>query len=155
MIHRYFDGALPAATAHTEADLQVARVAAEAVAKADQAIDDLAIHEAIAATWTLVDELNNYITVQEPWALAKDEANRERLATVLNTAAEGIRVLTILLAPVTPKACATLWAALGSQSLGQLADQKLSQAAHWGQLKAGSAILPLEPLFPRIETEAK
>lgn len=155
MIHRYFDGVLPAAAKHTEADLQVARVSAEAVAKADQAIDDLAIQDAIAAVWTLVDELNNYITVQEPWALAKDEANRERLATVLNTAAEGIRALTVLLAPITPKACATLWSALGQGSLGDLADQKLSQAGVWGQLKAGAAIGVLEPLFPRIETEAK
>jgi methionyl-tRNA synthetase len=155
MIHRYFDGVLPAATAHTDADLQVARVAAEAVAKADQAIDDLAIQDAIASVWTLVDELNNYITVQEPWALAKDDANRDRLATVLNTAAEGIRALTVLLAPITPKACEKLWSALGQASLGDLAEQKLSQAGVWGQLKVGAVIGVLEPLFPRIEIEAK
>jgi methionyl-tRNA synthetase len=155
MISRYFDGAIPAAGAATEADDQVRAVAAAAVAKADAAIDEIAIHEAIAATWTLVDELNNYITVQEPWALAKDEANRERLATVLNTAAEGLRVLAVLLAPVTPKATAKLWKALAESSLGSIADAKLGQAAQWGQLKPGAAVAALEPLFPRIETEAK
>ena len=41
------------------------------------------IHDALAAIWTIVDELNGYITEQEPWALAKDDAQRERLGTVL------------------------------------------------------------------------
>ncbi|MEY4411493.1 MAG: hypothetical protein RLZ69_1067 [Actinomycetota bacterium] len=153
MINRYFDGVIPAAGALTEADEHVKAVATAAVKNADAAIDEIAIHEAIAATWTLVDELNNYITVQEPWALAKDEANRERLATVLVTAAEGIRALTVLLAPVTPKATEKLWQALAASSLGNLADQKLGEAANWGQLKAGATVSVLEPLFPRIETE--
>jgi len=155
MIHRYFDGVLPAAGAHTDADLQVLAVAAAAVKNANAAIDEIAIHEAIAATWTLVDELNNYITVQEPWVLAKDEVNRERLGTVLNTTAEGLRVLSVMLAPVTPKATAKLWAALGDTVPGALADQKLGEAAAWGQLKVGSAVNALEALFPRIETETK
>jgi len=153
MINRYFDGVIPAAGTLTEADLTVKTVAENAVKNADAAIDEIAIHDAIAATWTLVDELNNYITVQEPWALAKDEANRERLATVLVTAAEGIRALTVLLAPVTPKATAKLWSALAETSLGELASQKLGDAANWGQLQAGAKVAVLEPLFPRIETE--
>ena len=47
----------------------------DAAADADAAIERLAIHEAIAAIWTIVDELNGYITEQEPWVLAKDPAN--------------------------------------------------------------------------------
>ncbi|MFM7029846.1 MAG: methionine--tRNA ligase [Micrococcales bacterium] len=155
MIHRYFDGALPAAGAHTEADQQVLAVAAAAVKNADAAIDEIAVHDALTAIWTLVDELNNYITVQEPWVLAKDDANRERLGTVLNTTAEGLRVLSVLLAPVTPKATAKLWAALGETVPGALAEQKLGDAANWGQLKPGASVTALEALFPRIETETK
>jgi len=73
MIHRYFDGVLPAQGESTDDDLKVQAVAAAAVANADAAIDEVAIQDALIAVWTLVDELNNYITVQEPWVLAKDE----------------------------------------------------------------------------------
>ena len=155
MLNRYFDGVIPDSGEPTEADLQVQSVAAAAVVKADAAIDEIAIHDAIAAVWTLVDELNNYITVQEPWALAKDEANRVRLATVLVTAAEGLRALAVLLAPVVPKATAKLWTSLAESSLGSLDDQPLAQAAAWNQLKPGAVVAALEPLFPRIETETK
>ena len=156
MVHRYFEGVLPAASEFTDADLQVQRIAAEAVTNADSAIEKVAIHDAVAAIWTLVDELNNYITVQEPWVLAKDEATRDRLATVLNTTVEGLRVLAVLLNPITPKATAKLWAAIGG-SLGSLDSQPTAEAAVWGQFKAGAAIGELEALFPRIETteEAK
>jgi methionyl-tRNA synthetase len=157
MIHRYFDGTLPAAGASTEAELEIQKIAADAVRAADAAIDEVAIHEAIAQVWTLVDALNGYITVQEPWVLAKDEATRERLATVLYTTAEGLRALSVLLSPVVPKATAKLWSALAAQSLGNLADRPIGEAADWGQLPAGAKIAELEPLFPRIEqdTEAK
>jgi methionyl-tRNA synthetase len=155
MIHRYFDGVLPETGAITDAEAQVQAVAAAAVSKAESAVDELAIQDAIAAIWTLVDELNNYITVQEPWALAKDEANRERLATVLVTTAEGLRALAVLLNPITPKATAKLWVALGETAAGSIDDQPMAQAAVWGQLKSGASMGELEPLFPRIETEAK
>ncbi|MEN9753307.1 MAG: hypothetical protein RL670_998, partial [Actinomycetota bacterium] len=128
MIQRYFDGALPAAGKFEDVDLSIQKAASVAVSCADAAIEKLAIHDAIAAIWVLVDELNNYITVTEPWALAKDEANRERLGTVLNTCAEGLRVLAVLLAPVMPKATEKLWSAIASNH-EDLASQKLLDAA--------------------------
>jgi methionyl-tRNA synthetase len=153
MVNRYFDGVIPAASAFDDADLHVQSVAAKAIADAEAAIDEIAIHDAIASVWTLVDELNNYITVQEPWVLAKDEAKRERLGTVLNTTAEGLRVLAIALAPVMPKSTAKLWAALTEGSLGELSEQPLGDAATWGQLKPGTKLSELDALFPRIETD--
>lgn len=152
MIHRYFDGVLPAASEFSEADLQVQKVALTAVSTADAAIDEVAIQDALIAIWALVDELNNYITVQEPWVLAKDEAKRARLGTVLNTTAEGLRVLSVLLAPVMPKATAKLWNTLVGDSM-LLSEQPLADAGRWSQLKAGSTLGQLEALFPRIEAE--
>ena len=108
-------------------------------------------HEAIAAIWTIVDELNGYITIQEPWVLAKTDETRERLATVLYTAAEGLRALAVLLSPVIPEATAKLWAALGAT--GSLDDQPIREAGAWGQLAPGSTVSPLDALFPRIEAE--
>ncbi|MFM6980918.1 MAG: class I tRNA ligase family protein, partial [Micrococcales bacterium] len=155
MVNRYFDGEIPVAVTYADADLQVQQVAARAINGAEKAIDEVAIHEAISSVWLLVDELNNYITVQEPWVLAKSDENVERLATVLYTAAEGLRVLAVALSPVVPKATQKLWAALAEDSLGALSQQSLSNAAVWGQLVAGSKVGELEALFPRIETEEK
>src|SRR5690606_17904687 len=97
-------------------------------------------------------ELNGYITSQEPWVLAKEEATRPRLDTVLYTASEGLRSLAVLLAPVMPKATAKLWSALGAEELlGSLGDQPIREAGTWGALTPGMRIGPLEPLFPRID----
>ena len=152
MLQRYFGGAVPPAGVATDADLVVQKTVADAAAAADAAIERFAIHEAIAAVWTIVDELNGYITEQEPWALAKDEANLQRLQTVLYTAAEGLRALSALLSPVIPRATATLWQALGAErALGELAAQPLRDAGRWGQLPAGVQVSPLAALFPRID----
>ena len=150
MISRYFEGEIPVPGPASAADEQVEKVAAAAVQGALAAMEKVAIHEAIASTWTLVDELNNYITTQEPWVLAKDEATRERLGSVLFTAIEGLRVLTVLLAPIMPKACEKLWGAIAS-SLGELSSQSIPEAGNWGQLTPGTKISELEALFPRVE----
>ncbi|BDI23644.1 methionine--tRNA ligase [Herbiconiux sp. L3-i23] len=156
MITRYCDGVVPAEALPTDADLVVRRTVEKAVADSDAAIERFAIHEAIAAVWTIVDELNGYITEQEPWVLAKNPANRDRLSTVLYTAAEGLRALAVLLSPVIPKATAKLWTSLGAeQSVGALADQRLREAGRWGVLPAGSTVTKLEALFPRIEQEVE
>jgi methionyl-tRNA synthetase len=155
MVGRYCDGVVPAASEPGEAEEHIRRVVEQAARDADGAIERLAIHEAIAAVWRIVDELNGYLTEQEPWSVAKDPARRGRLETVLATAAEGLRALAVLLSPVIPKATAKLWTALGaSAELGGLLDQPLREAGRWGQLPAGARTAPLPPLFPRIEPEA-
>jgi methionyl-tRNA synthetase len=149
MISRYFDGAIPEAGAYTDTDRAIQAVVAEAATAADAAIERFRPDEAITAIWTIVDALNGYITENEPWALAKDDAQRERLATVLYTAAEGLRALAVLLSPVMPDATAKLWAALGAPGAAQ--DQPIRDAGRWGQLTPGTTVTALVPLFPRIE----
>jgi len=152
MVNRYYDGVVPAPGAYTADDLAVQAVTKSAAETADASIQKLAVHEAIAAIWTIVDELNGYITIQEPWVLAKKDETRERLGTVLYTATEGLRALAVLLSPVIPDATAKLWTALGaSAGLGDLTDQVIVDAGHWGQLPVGSRLGSLEALFPRIE----
>ncbi|GAB3267538.1 methionine--tRNA ligase [Microbacterium lacusdiani] len=152
MIGKYFDGVVPQPGEYSEADGAIQRVVADAASEADAAIEKFRIDEAIARIWTIVDELNGYITENEPWALAKDESKRERLATVLYTCAEGLRALAVLLSPVMPQATGKLWTALGAEgALGGLAAQPIRKAGAWGQLPAGTATQALAPLFPRIE----
>jgi len=105
--------------------------------------------------WTLVDALNLYITEQEPWKVAKDPelaGDGQRLATILVTAAEGLRALAILLNPVMPIAASKLWDSLGAEEyLGSLDSQPVSSAAAFGQLKPGTTVTKGEALFPRLE----
>jgi methionyl-tRNA synthetase len=155
MVGRYFDGFIPEPGEYTEADLAIIEIARKATNDADDAIERVAIQDAITSVWTLVDELNNYITVSEPWVLAKAEENRARLGTVLYVCAEGLRALSVLLAPVIPKATGKLWAAVTGGSLGALDDATIASAAEWGILPVGTKIGELEPLFPRIEAETE
>jgi len=149
MIERYFDGRVPAAADDTDADRAVQQTVADAAAGADRAMEAFRPDEAIGAIWTIVDALNGYITENEPWALAKDDAQRARLGTVLYTAAEGLRALAVLLSPIMPESTEKLWAALGATEA--LAAQPLRDAGRWGQLAVGSKVSALAPLFPRVE----
>jgi methionyl-tRNA synthetase len=155
MITRYFEGVVPPAATYLDADFAVQNTIGSATAEADAAIERLAIHDALTAIWTIVDELNGYITAQEPWSLAKDETQRERLSTVLYTASEGLRSLAVLLSPFIPVATLKLWVALGAEDeLGGLDEQPLRSAGDWGQLPAGTTVNGLEALFPRIDADA-
>jgi methionyl-tRNA synthetase len=147
MIGRYRGGAIPDA----EIDAPIAELAARVTADADDAIGRLAIHEAIAHIWQLVDALNLYITEQEPWVLAKDDARSARLDQVLATAAHGVGVLAVLLSPVMPMATAKLWSALGGD--GRVQDVPLLEATGWRSHASGT-VTALEALFPRIEEAA-
>jgi len=156
MITRYYDGIVPAPAetgpaGYGDADLGIQKTVADAAAAADAAIERFAIHDALAAIWTIVEELNGYITIQEPWVLARESDTRARLGTVLYTAAEGLRALAVLLSPVIPEATAKLWGALGANTLGALVDQPIRSAGTWGQLPVGSQVASLDALFPRIE----
>ncbi|MET0828201.1 MAG: methionine--tRNA ligase, partial [Microbacterium sp.] len=155
MIDRYFEGIVPPPGAYTDADRLIHKTVADAATAADAAMERFRIDEAISSIWTIVDALNLYITENEPWALAKDEAERERLGTVLYTAAEGLRALAVLLSPITPIATEKLWIALGAaETLGRLVDQPIREAGRWGILPAGASVNALAPLFPRVEQSA-
>ena len=157
MVGRYFDGRLPEPGDAGPAEQALAARLTETLATAEAAMDRLALHEAIAATEEFVGAVNVYVTEQEPWKVAKDDspAARARLATVLYTAAESLRAVAVLHAPVMPRTAAGLWQRLGAEDqLGPLSAQPMGEVARWGQLRAGAEVTKGEALFPRLEQEA-
>ncbi|MEN0103517.1 MAG: methionine--tRNA ligase [Curtobacterium sp.] len=147
MLLRYFDGAVPARGALTDSDTAIDELAERVTGRADEAMLALQPHLAIAAAYELVEALNGYITEQQPWVLAKDDAQRERLGTVLTTALRGLGTVSVLFSPVMPKATETLWASIGAG--GSIADQRVDRAWEW---QAATTVSPLENgLFPRVE----
>src|SRR5690606_9068683 len=83
MVSRYRDGHVPTLDAWAEREQRLADLSERVTGAADAAIDRFAIHEALAEIWSLVDELNGYLTETEPWQLAKDPARADELDAVL------------------------------------------------------------------------
>jgi methionyl-tRNA synthetase len=151
MVGRYRDGVLPAPA---EEPL-LAPATAKAVADAEAAIDRIDLQGAIVAAMDLVRVVNNYVTENAPWQVAKDASRAPDLDRILYATAETLRAVAVLLNPVMPKACAQLWSSLGGEpTLGALADQRVQDAGTWGQLPGGATVTKSPPLFPRIEEPA-
>ena len=156
MVAKYRDGLLPAPGPDTDAetDLQGALLAASITA--DAAMLKLDFSTALIAMKAFVDVVNGYVTEQEPWVLAKDEANSERLSTVLYTICESLRAIAVLHHAVMPKATTSLWEQLGAdQALGPIGEQNVLDVARWGQLPPGTPITKGAILFPRLEEAAE
>lgn len=107
-------------------------LAAQMTGEADAAIERFAINEAIARIWTLVDELNGFITDTEPWKLVKDPARRAEFDEVMSVSVRVLGTLAVLLAPVMPKATERLWAAIGGS--GELTAQDVRAAWQWTEI---------------------
>src|SRR4029453_5551216 len=105
--------------------------------------------KALEAAWGLVAAVDKYIVENEPWALGEkpDENNRARLATVLYTSAEALRIVTALAHPVIPESTARIWTQLG---LGDIKNLDLT-SLKWGQLRLGTKLGEIQPVFPRAD----
>ncbi len=156
MIGRYFQGEIPANTAPHLEEAAIAETARQTIAQFSELFDQFHFSRALEALWALVAAINKYIVDNEPWALGEktDPESRHRLATILYTSAETLRIVTALLYAAVPTACEKIWAQLG---LGEITKFDLTSLA-WGQLEPGSIsgkrIGTIEGVFPRAGKEA-
>src|SRR5579885_1957383 len=155
MISRYFRGEVPYPShtaARTPADDEIAQVARKTIADYSALVDQYHFSRALEAAWGLVAAVDKYIVENEPWALGEkqDEESRARLATVLYTSAEALRVVTALAHSVIPDATAKIWSQLG---LGDIQTFDLT-SLKWGQLQLGTKLGEVQPVFPRADKSA-
>jgi methionyl-tRNA synthetase len=156
MIARYFKGEVPypSNTAHTPADAAIAETATKAIADYGTLFDQFQFSRALETAWGLVSAVDKYIVENEPWSLGekkdRDEESRSRLATVLYTSAEALRIVTALAHPVMPDATAKIWAQLG---LGDIRKFDLA-GLQWGQLRLGTKLGDVQAVFPRADKSA-
>jgi methionyl-tRNA synthetase len=108
-------------------------------------IDVFDVTGALDQIWDAVRRLNQYVSTEAPWQLAKDEANAERLDRVLYTLVDGLTSVAVLLAAFLPESAPKILAALG-----QGEDTSLDRVRNGGAA-AVDEIEASEPLFPRIE----
>jgi methionyl-tRNA synthetase len=148
MLGNSFDGMVPEPVAPgAEGDLP--EVIADALRRYDEHMMAVRLQPALAAVWDIVGRANHYLVEKEPWNLAKDDAKREELASVLYAATETLRALAIAVAPIMPGAAARLWEQLGIEA--PLEDQRLPRDGVWGGLAPGTRTTKGESLFPRLE----
>lgn len=150
MLGKNFDGLVPDAN-DTEAAGSLPNLIADVVERYDEAMQEVALTQALEAVWEIVAEANRYLVDKEPWALVKREGGLEEAAKVLYASAETLRVLAVLTAPIMPAAAERLWEQLGISE--PLSEQRLPEAASWGGLKAGTPTSKGEALFPRLELQ--
>ena len=149
MIQKYFDGVIPAPTAKEGIDDELIKLAIDTPIKVEKAVDELRLPEALEDIFELVGRANKYIDETTPWILAKDEAKKERLGTVLYNLAESLRIASVLLSAFLPETSA------------KINEQINAVNTTWESLKTfdgtvvGTNVVKGENLFPRIDVEAK
>jgi methionyl-tRNA synthetase len=140
MVGRYRDGVVPEAESPAAIAAAFEGLAETVCGLLDRVEPSLALDE----IWQRVRLLNRYVQEEQPWQLAKDEAQAERLDQALYGLAEGLRVVSVLLLPFMPDSAERLLAALGAE------DRSL-EAARYGALGGGARTGELGQLFPRVE----
>lgn len=151
MVDKYFEGKAPEFTSGvTEFDASLEEAGLAAVEKVEQAMENLQFSVALTAISQFVSRSNKYIDETQPWALARDEAKRNELASVMSHLIESLRIASILLQPFLTRAPRKIWEQLGIQE-GELT--AWDTAKQWGVIPAGNALQKGDPIFPRLDSE--
>ncbi|MGE5677117.1 MAG: methionine--tRNA ligase [Pseudomonadota bacterium] len=149
MVDKYFAGAIPEVKPSADPlDISLKELAEATSVKVEELMDKLLFSNALTEIWKLVGRSNKYIDETMPWVLARDEANRERLASVIYNLAEALRVIAVLISPFMPNTPARIFEQLGVLEEGL---KKWESIKSFGALKAGTAIRKGGIIFPRIE----
>lgn len=149
MIGKYFDGVVPTYSGNVTAyDETLTNFAKDTVTKYEQAMEKLEFSVALSTIWQLVSRTNKYIDETQPWVLAKDEENREPLASVMNHLAESLRYTSVMLKPFLTRTPDKIFTQLG---VNESTLTNWDSIQTWGAIPEGTKIEKGEPLFPRLE----
>lgn len=151
MVEKYFGGEVPAYEPNgTAFDAELEQVALETVRKVEEAMENMEFSVALTHIGAFISRTNKYIDETQPWVLAKDEAKKGELASVMAHLAESLRIASILLQPFLTQAPAKIWAQLGIAP-GELTTWE--SAKTFGLIPAGTKLVKGEPIFPRLDVE--
>jgi methionyl-tRNA synthetase len=108
-------------------------------------IERFTVNAALAEAVDALTAINTYLERTAPWLRARD-SDADRVAAILYTAGEALRLVSVLLSPVLPESTVELWRRLGWQP-----PVNLSEGLQWGGWQPGSLVSQGEPLFPRVQ----
>ncbi|WP_078429500.1 methionine--tRNA ligase [Alkalihalobacterium alkalinitrilicum] len=150
MINKYFDGQLPAYVKDgTPFDASLVELVDATVEKVENAMEDMEFSVALTAIWQLVSRTNKYIDETQPWVLAKNEDEKEKLGAVMYHLAESLRYISILIQPFMTETPKKIW-----QQLGLIEEVTAWESLQtFGQIQEGTTVAKGEPIFPRLDVE--
>ena len=149
MIEKYFDGVIPPHdTPVPEQDDTIIPAASALADRIEESMNAFHINEAIGEIFKLVRLCNKYIDLTAPWLLAKDEANKARLGTVLYNLAECLRIIGVALQPFLTRTSPKIFAQLGITDEALMSFDSIHT---FGLLPVGQKVIKGEALFPRID----
>ena len=149
MVIKYFDGTLPKERSSELVDDELVRMAGGLRDIYEQNMDSFSTQTALIEVFKVISRANKYIDETAPWILAKDEANKPRLATVMYNLLETIRITVTLLQPFMPDSCEKAFKQIGAG----FKDRTWDNAATFGMLDANVTVCKGDTLFPRIDLE--
>ncbi|WP_374218387.1 methionine--tRNA ligase [Bacillus bingmayongensis] len=153
MIDKYFNGEVPAFKENvTEFDETLVTFAQDTLKKVEEAMENMEFSVALSSIWQLVSRTNKYIDETQPWVLAKDENDRDKLASVMAHLAEMLRQMGIMLMPFLTATPSKIFAQLG---LTDEAHQSWGSLSTIGCIPAGTKVVKGQPIFPRLEVEVE
>ncbi|WP_286232210.1 methionine--tRNA ligase [Neobacillus mesonae] len=149
MIDKYFAGVIPDyAGSVGNFDESLLKMNQETLAKYEEAMEKMEFSVALTSIWQLVSRTNKYIDETQPWTLAKDEANKGELASVMVHLAESLRRTAVLLKPFLTQTPGGIFKQLG------ISDESLQtweSLERFGMIPSGTKVAKDAPLFPRLE----
>ncbi len=149
MVEKYFDSILPAPMLSGEYHDEVVALAQDLYKKVDEAMNGLRFHEAFEEINRLVRRCNKYIDETAPWVLAKDDSQREQLATVLYNLVESLRIVAVMISSMLQSTADKIFEQIGASE----ENKTFLSAQTFGLTKAGTVIKKGEALFPRIDID--
>lgn len=151
MIDKYFNGTLPVFSNDSdENEKSIKDFCNDTIKKVEQYMDKMQFSNALTEIWNLVRRVNKYIDETTPWFLAKDESNKDKLANVMYTLAESLRIIGILITPAMPNTSKAIFEQLSIKDNNLLI---WDSAKTFGLLPKDLSITKGNVIFPRIDIE--
>jgi methionyl-tRNA synthetase len=147
MVEKYFDGIIPESKIENEIDKTLIKNSIELKNNVDEKMNIYKTDEALSLIFDLLKSANKYIDDNEPWVLAKDEHNKERLGTVLYNLLEVIRISSILLKAFIPTTSNLALNILNTKYIN------FEDTLTFGLLESGTKLNEIMPIFNRIEKQ--
>lgn len=151
MIKKYFDGEIPVyKSSETEVDGELEQFAKDTIKRVEEAMENMQFSVALSSLWQYISRTNKYIDETQPWVLAKDEQNNERLGNVMAHLAESLRKSAVMLQPFLTEAPTEIFRQLNitNESL-KVWDSVYKD----GEIPAGTKVQKGDPIFPRLDVE--
>mgnify|MGYP002332720501 FL=1 len=149
MVEKYFGGTLPTERQEGEPDTELRTMASTLRDRYEAEMERFQFQNALEQVFKTIQRANKYIDENAPWALAKDPANRVRLATVMYHLLETIRICATLLTPFMPESAEKIFDQIGACE----GCRTWEKANVWGSLRPDATVHKGEALFPRIDAE--